>query len=191
MLVSAADTHSLPQPKQLPPDGRGSATYLITFSCYGQHLHGDERGSVDRLHNQPGSRFLAVDEPRYETETALMKEQPYHLDARAREVVLGSIKEVCEHRGWIIGACHVRTTHVHALVTSEAKVGKVMNDLKAYASRGLNKLGEKRERRWARHGSARRLSGREQVVKATRYVIEGQGKPMAVWPEPRSLEPRA
>ena len=114
-----------------------------------------------------------------------MKEPPYHLDPRAREVVLQSIKEVCEHRGWIPGACQVRATHVHALVTSEARAGKVMTDLKAYASRGLNKLGEKRDRRWARHGSVRRLSGREQVVKAIRYVIEGQGKPMAVWPQPR------
>jgi len=26
--------------------------YLITFRCYGTWLHGDERGSVDRFHNQ-------------------------------------------------------------------------------------------------------------------------------------------
>jgi hypothetical protein len=26
-------------------------TYLITFFCYGAHLHGDERGTVDRHHN--------------------------------------------------------------------------------------------------------------------------------------------
>jgi len=25
-------------------------TYLITFSCYGSHLHGSENGSVDRDH---------------------------------------------------------------------------------------------------------------------------------------------
>ena len=33
--------------------------YLITFSCYGSHLHGSESGSVDRNHNVVGGRYLA------------------------------------------------------------------------------------------------------------------------------------
>ncbi len=78
----------------------------------------------------------------------------------------------------------MRATHVHAIVTSEAKADKIMNDFKAYSSRGLNKLGGKRGRRWARHGSTRRISGRDRVLAAIRYVIEGQGEQMAVWPEP-------
>jgi len=34
--------------------------YLITFACYGAHLHGDESGSVDRKHNLPGGRMLGA-----------------------------------------------------------------------------------------------------------------------------------
>jgi hypothetical protein len=30
-------------------------TYLITFSCYGCHLHGSESGSVDREHSARGA----------------------------------------------------------------------------------------------------------------------------------------
>jgi hypothetical protein len=32
--------------------------YLLTFACYGCHLHGDEAGSVDRGHNVPGSPLV-------------------------------------------------------------------------------------------------------------------------------------
>src|SRR6266446_4923630 len=36
-------------------------TYLITFACYGCHLHGSESGSVDREHNVHGTPLLEVD----------------------------------------------------------------------------------------------------------------------------------
>jgi hypothetical protein len=35
--------------------------YLITFACYGCHLHGDPSGSVDRHHNLPGGRLSEAD----------------------------------------------------------------------------------------------------------------------------------
>ncbi len=171
-------------PKQPLSNRRGSKTYLITFSCYGQHLHGDERGSVDRLRNQPGTRLLPLDEPRRRTEGALMREPACSLGRQERFAVLKAIREVCDHRGWEATACHVRTTHVHVVVTSEEDGEKIMNDFKAYASRALNKRGEKRNKRWARHGSIRRITNRGQLVKAIQYVIEGQGEPMAVWPLP-------
>ena len=82
----------MPAPGHAVPDGRRQSTYLITFSCYGQHLHGDERGSVDRLHNQPGSRLLPEDEPRHQVAKALMKEPAYSLDANARAIALETIK---------------------------------------------------------------------------------------------------
>ena len=118
-----------------------------------------------------------------------MKERPYQLDAGARTIVLQAIREVCIHRNWLLDACHVRTTHVHIVVTSDADVDKMMTDFKAYSSRTLNRFGEKRNKRWARHGSTKRITDREKVIRAIRYVIEGQGQPMAVWPEPRSFNP--
>jgi REP element-mobilizing transposase RayT len=74
------------------------------------------------------------------------------LDRRDRAIVLRAIREVCEHRGWILEACPVRTTHVHVVVTSAASPAKVMNDFNASSSRGLNNLGRQHDRNWARHG---------------------------------------
>ena len=52
-----------------------------------------------------------------------------------------------------------------------------MLTFKAYASR---KLGAGRKR-WTRHGSTRYLWTDEDVKAAIRYVVEGQGEPMAMY----------
>ncbi len=128
---------------------------MITFSCYGAHLHGDERGSVDRLHNVPGGRLVPEDSERFSTESQRMLELPYTLEQHSQDVVLDALREVCAHRGWSMLAAHVRTNHVHVVVEAEVQPEKVMNDFKAYASRLLNRRegeGHKRKR-WSRHGA--------------------------------------
>ena len=55
--------------------------YFITFTCYGNWLHGDERGSVDRDHNAPGYEFLDADEERLSFDHARMTQPPYRLEA--------------------------------------------------------------------------------------------------------------
>jgi len=157
-------------------------TYLITFACYGSHLHGDESGSVDRNHNVPGHRVVEADEPRASRERELMGQAPYFLNAPGRSAVLYAIQEVCVHRQWSLLAAHVHTNHVHAVVEAEAKPEKVMNAFKSYASRRLNHTGadETNRKRWARHGSTRWLWSRNEIGAAIRYVVDGQGEPMAV-----------
>ena len=156
--------------------------YLITFVCYGTHLHGDT-GTVDRRHNLPGSRVLEANPERTATEAELMDQKPYLLDSTRRSAVLESMREVCLHRGWTLLAAHVGTTHVHAIVEAEAKPEKIMNDFKSYASRKLNhlKCDTPNRKRWAHHGSTRWLFQDEEVRRAIKYVIDEQGDPMAVF----------
>jgi REP element-mobilizing transposase RayT len=96
---------------------------------------------------------------------------------------LTSLLERCRERRWTLLAAHVRANHVHLVVEAEARPERVMNDLKSYASRCLNRMGldEPSRKRWARHGSTRWLWKRENVSAAIRYVVEGQGDPMAVF----------
>ena len=60
---------------------------------------------------------------------------------------------------------------------------KILNELKAYASRKLNQAGldAPDRRRWARHGSTRYLWKRDEVESAIGYVADWQGDPMAVY----------
>ncbi len=157
--------------------------YLITFVCYGTRLHGDEPGSIDRNHNRPGSRIIAPNPARTATERNRMAQPAYTLGQDSRTVVLAALKEVCLHRGWTLLAAHIRTNHVHAVVESDVRPEKIMNDFKAYASRVLSRLGQDApdRRRWARHGSTRWLWKDEDVRNAIRYVVEEQGEPMAVF----------
>src|SRR5437660_12150245 len=117
--------------------------YFITFTTYGVWLHGREIGSVDKEHNEPGTPFLPPDPIREAEMSNNLREPPYLLDEARRTVVLETIQEVTRYRRWRLLACHVRTNHVHLVVTAEAKPEKIMSDLKAYASRRLKeRLGE-------------------------------------------------
>jgi len=162
--------------------------YLITFACYGHHLHGSESGSVDRDHHVPGTPILEVDSARAAAERERMDQTPYNLDQLRRDVVLQAIQEVCAYRGWNLLAAHVRSNHVHAVVEAEVPPERVMGDLKAYASRRLNgmRLDEPNRKRWARHGSTRWLWKPQQVSAAIQYVVAEQGDGMSVF-ESREL----
>ena len=91
-------------------------TYLITFTGYGCHLHGDASGSVDRTHNLPGSRVIEADGKRVSAELQRMDQPPYAMETSRREVVLASLRERCAQQNWNLPAAHVRTTHVHIVL---------------------------------------------------------------------------
>lgn len=151
-------------------------TYLITFSCYGSHVPGDEH-TTSRKNHQIGA-------PREQPNPALAKwsrnamtHPAFDLDSSRRQIVLNVIREVCRYRVWDLLAAHVRTTHVHVVIAAEARPEKVMNDLKSYATRAL-RCGQKV---WARHGSTQGLWTQDAVDKAVSYVASKQGEPMAVY----------
>jgi REP element-mobilizing transposase RayT len=158
-------------------------TFLITFACYGCHLHGSESGSVDRDHNAHGTPILEADSARAAAETERMDQAPYHLDQIRRDAVLEAIQEACALHGWNLLAAHVRSNHVHTVVDAEVSPERVMRDFKAYASRCLNrmKVDEPNRKRWARHGSTRWLWKSQNVSAAIQYVVAEQGDAMSVF----------
>lgn len=158
-------------------------TYLLTFACYGCHLHGDGFGSIDPAHNVPGTPILEGDPARVAFAGQRMEQSSYHLDQNRRDAVLETIQEVCAQRGWSLLAAHVRSNHVHTVVDAEVSPERVLNDFKAYASRRLNRMGldEPNRKRWARHGSTRWLWKPQHVSAAMRYVVAEQGEAMSVF----------
>ena len=158
-------------------------TYLITFVCYGCHLHGCESGSVDDEHNMPGTPTLEPDSARLAADRERMDQAPFHLDQIRRDTVLEAIQEVCASRGWSLLAAHVRSNHVHTVVEAEAPPERVMHDFKSYASRRLNRMRMEapNRKRWARHGSTRWLWKPQHVSAAMAYVLQEQGEAMSVF----------
>ena len=104
----------------------------------------------------------------------------YVLDQSARSTILESMRKSCAIKGWLLCAAHVRSTHVHLVVSSSETPERVMAYLKHYASRALNQQSGERRRRWTSHGSTRWLWEPENVDRAIQYVLYQQGVPMAV-----------
>lgn len=120
-----------------------------------------------------------------------MRYPEYRLDEGRRTVVLRTIREVADHRGWRLWAVHVRSNHVHIVVTTEVKPEKVMVDLKAWSARRLRETFEEESDRvrWAQHGSTKYLWSENAVAAAGVYVVEEQGEPRARF-DARSEGPR-
>ena len=138
---------------------------------------------MDRKHNVPGAPLVEVNLKRVKNETTRMEYGAYLLDKERRGVVLAALREVCNYRSWNLWAAHVRTNHVHVVVEADVRPEKCLNDFKAYASRALNAAGLDipSRKRWAHHGSTRWLWTDDEVQEAIRYVVHGQGEPMAVY----------
>jgi REP element-mobilizing transposase RayT len=109
-----------------------------------------------------------------------------------REAVLQAILDRSHDRGWQLLAAHVRSNHVHVVLDGDDKPEVMMTQLKSAASRRLNDLDldDPARKRWARHGSTRRLWDRESILKAIAYVVDGQGEAMSSFEADRSCRSR-
>ncbi len=151
--------------------------YFITFHTYGTWLHGDDRGSMDRHHNVPGTPCLAPDETRRQGAQARLGHAPVALNDAARAVVARTLEEVALHAEWTIHALAVRTNHVHVVVSAPQAPERVMNTFKSWATRRLveSQLAAKDAPAWVRHGSTRYLWKPAELRAACDYVDFGQG----------------
>ncbi len=169
-----------PQEAGFPCPGEQAfpAAYLLTFTTYGTWLQGDERGWVDAANNAFGEPVPIGDEQQDRRIFNECGQGQYTLDESAREGVLSAMLETARFRGWTMHALHVRTNHVHAVVSAYEKPEKVMSDLKSYATRRLREIGlaQSDENVWTRHGSTRYLWKDGAVAAAVGYVSQGQGE---------------
>jgi len=151
--------------------------YLITWHTHGSWLHGDPRGSVDRQHNQFGQPLLAPNRVQHQSALARSKQPRVKLDATRRMAIREAMKEVAHHRGWDILAAHVRTNHVHIVITAQQTPERVLNDMKSWSTRKMieRQILQQGVRPWSRHGSTRYLWNERSVETACKYVRDAQG----------------
>lgn len=151
--------------------------YLITFRTYGTWLHGDQRGSIDRVHNNYGSPYLPANHKWHEFNQHALRTRPVRLSATQRKSVAAAILETSRIRKWDLLALKVRTNHVHVVVSTVAFPARVLNALKANATRQIRADGlwPHGFSPWADKGSNRWLWNEQSVARAIEYVLYGQG----------------
>ncbi|MFG0274431.1 MAG: transposase [Phycisphaerales bacterium] len=161
--------------------------YLLTWTCFGTWLPGDARGSFDR-----GRGLAPPCELREEINRFRMASNALVFTSAERRCVQVAIREHCAHRGWWLGACNVRTNHLHCVVAAPGRSPELaMKHLKTWSTRALRRRDNARfaHRVWTRHGSTRYLWSRDDVAGAMQYVLEAQDDPRR-WErsQPRSGE---
>ncbi len=132
---------------------------------------------MDRKHNVYGTPKISLNPRLQKSDKAQLKHPPITLDTKQRQVVEKAVREVCEHRPYVLHAINVRTNHVHTVVTAMCDPEPVLEAFKAYATRALRrtKLMPEKVKPWVRHGSTVYLWKEKDVAKAIEYVLLGQG----------------
>lgn len=134
--------------------------YLLTFRTFGSWLHGDERHSVDRHgKNIYGTPDIAPNQKLKSTMQSQLKQPVIVLNDLQRKIVEAAVKEVCEHRNYLLPAINFRTNHVHAVVSAQVKSERIIDAFKAYSTRKLREenLVSKELTIWLRGKSRRYL----------------------------------
>lgn len=151
--------------------------FLFTFTPYGTRLHGDERGSVDRFHNQHGEDFVPPNLSYLTMRRGELAEEPLLITPKMRGVLVDTIEQHCLFRDWHLFSQNVRTNHIHAVISAAGGPGRQLADLKSYLTRALRSDGVigARKRVWTTGGSTRYLFTDAAVSRACEYVYLGQG----------------
>jgi REP element-mobilizing transposase RayT len=100
-----------------------------------------------------------------------------------RKEVLQAMLSVAPALECSLLAAHVRETHVHVILSCSRNPQAVATALKSAATRRLRHLRmiECSRPIWADFLNVRYLRTREAILRALHYVVDKQGKPMALW----------
>jgi REP element-mobilizing transposase RayT len=148
--------------------------YFITWTVYGTHLQGDERGwRRRRKGNQlPQPRLAQWRRERLKHEVIL-------LSADQRRTVELECRRHCDHRNWRVWAVNVRWNHIHAVVTAFGASGKDVRDqLKANCTRGLREKWPEFQDRpvWTIGGDWECINTEDELEAVCIYVHEAQDR---------------
>jgi len=157
---------------------REPLAYHLSWTCYGQWLHGDVRGYVDDRHRTPGEPYVYDHPQRRSAAANRMAEPPCWLTDDRRRVAEEAIREACAFRGWELEAVNVQPDHAHVVVRAPGHTGKkVRARLKDRATRALKATASGRERWWTEGGKVDLVLDERHLQQVVDYVNNRQPFP--------------
>ncbi|WP_321477369.1 transposase [uncultured Paludibaculum sp.] len=114
------------------------------------------------------------------------KSQPFTLEAPHRKLVMETIRTYCGKRDWLILALHIRPTHIHLVLDTHADPARAVGAVKSACTAALRaaRLAGPNDRIWADYRNIRNLKTPLSIAAAVYYVLNQQGSPMEVYPQP-------
>ena len=150
----------------------------ITFTAYGARLHGDDRPTVDREHNQYGTPYLAPDAERNRREHIAMSEFAVVFTLEQRRAIEAVIPAICVRGGWEPIVCAAATDHVHTLLACERRLhGKDVRPIfKRWLTQALDERWQTPKRLdgmswWTEGGSTKAVKDNEYFCNAYHYIL--------------------
>lgn len=154
--------------------------FFLTWTCYGSWLHGDARGSVDKIQNHVATPYRERSVLAERAALGRMQSPEVVLSIDMRRMVRDCLIEHCVFRGVHMHAISVRTNHVHLITSVGVEAPAILaSRFKARATRSLREAGylKATDRAWTRHTSTRFLWNTEDLLAAKKYVLHEQGEP--------------
>jgi REP element-mobilizing transposase RayT len=163
--------------QQLDP---ARTSWHITFGTYGARLHGSDRPTVDRQHNQLGQPFLERDIGRESREYKAMRAMPEFLTLAQQLFIQDAVPSICERGGWNLRICAAGPDHVHVLadIVPEVHGEKARRLLKRWLTQEMNKHWrlDAGQDWWAEEGSNKAIHDEEYLNNAYRYIESQRAK---------------
>ena len=156
--------------------------HLVTLTCQGADPKAVANGFLNRLrqfcHKQ--HKWLWKKSPR----TSVLKisgTRPHRrLDATQRAIVLEALHQSCERHGWILYSAHVRPAHLHAVIGAPDSRSHILSVFKSETARALKNQGQCVKSPWSQGGNVLPLWNAVGFAAAVEYILEEQGRPMAL-----------
>lgn len=148
--------------------------FFITWTVYGSHLQGDERGWRRRR------KGLQLPEPQLKQwHTERLAFDVLLLSPRQRQLVESECKRHCNHRSWKLWAVNARSNHVHVVDTAVNYSGKTVRDqLKANCTRVLRQddSGFRDRQVWSVGGDWDCVNSMDDLEVVCQYVCDAQDR---------------
>jgi len=145
--------------------------YHITWTCYGQWLHGDARGYVDRRSNDPDTPYAHGGTSLYNASADRMKERAVWLSETQRRMATESLRRTCHFKTWELLAVNVQPDHVHVVIRhGPAYARAAMRLLKGWATRALKTTDPTRTRWWTDGGKVEFVRSAARLAQVVAYV---------------------
>ena len=149
--------------------------YHITFGTHGTRLHGDQRGSVDRRHNTPGTPIIGRKESWERIERARLKFPPVILTKDQRALAEECTPALCRRGDWEYHVVGCGQDHFHVLLSTDADAKAVRRWFKRWLSEELSKRWPLADgRRWWAEGGSVKYVWDEAYFRNVYNYIRGQ-----------------
>lgn len=161
------------EPRQHLDPARTS--WHITFGTYGTRLHGGQRPTVDKQHNQLDEPFVEPNSARERSAHGRMKFAPRYLSPDQRAFAERELPGICERGGWGYRACAAAPDHVHLLcdVLPDVHGEKVRRLVKRWLGQALSERWPLQDDAtwWAEGGSNVAIRDEAYLNNAFGYIV--------------------